>query len=60
VAVERWDAFRTAEWKSELAAAHAVVTEKLPKRVRNVLAMPKSEQRRLIAERKKMPTTKKR
>ncbi|HTF72093.1 MAG TPA: MmcQ/YjbR family DNA-binding protein [Edaphobacter sp.] len=60
VALERWDAFRTAEWKSELAAAHAIVTEKLPKHVRNVLAMPKSEQRQLIAERKKTPATKKR
>ncbi|WP_341273306.1 MmcQ/YjbR family DNA-binding protein [Edaphobacter modestus] len=52
VAVERWDVFRAAEWKSELAAAHALVAAKLAKRTRDVLAMPLREQRRLISERK--------
>lgn len=53
VAVERWDVFRSAEWKSELEAAHALIHAKLPKRTRDVLAMPAGERKRLIAERKK-------
>jgi predicted DNA-binding protein (MmcQ/YjbR family) len=53
VAVERWDVFRANEWQSELEAAHALITAKLPKRTRDVLAMPAGERKRLIAERKK-------
>ena len=52
VAVERWSVFRQAEWQSEMEAAHALIDAKLPKRTRNVLAMPAREQRRLIAQRK--------
>lgn len=37
VAVERWNVFRSAEWQSELAAAHALVFTKLPKRLRESL-----------------------
>ena len=48
--MERWDVFRASEWKNELAAAHAIVAAKLPKRTRDVLAMPLREQRRLVAE----------
>jgi len=51
VAVERWDVFRASEWKRELEAAHAIVYAKLPKRTRDVLAMPNCKQ--LIAARKK-------
>ena len=51
VAVERWDVFRSAEWKSELEAAHALIYAKLPKRTRDVLAMP--DAKKLIAARKK-------
>lgn len=52
VAVERWDVFRASEWQSELEAAHALIHAKLPKRTRDVLAMPAGERKRLIAERK--------
>ncbi|WP_245632116.1 MmcQ/YjbR family DNA-binding protein [Edaphobacter aggregans] len=52
VAVERWDVFRASEWQSELEAAHALIHARLPKRTRDVLAMPAGERRRLIAERK--------
>lgn len=52
VAVERWSIFRQAEWQSEMEAAHAVISAKLPKRTRDVLAMPVREQKRLIAERR--------
>jgi len=53
VAVERWDVFRASEWQSELTGAHALIYAKLPKRTRDVLAMPAGERKRLIAERKK-------
>jgi predicted DNA-binding protein (MmcQ/YjbR family) len=51
VAVERWGVFRGSEWQSELEAAHALVYAKLPKRTRDVLAMP--DAKKLIAARKK-------
>jgi predicted DNA-binding protein (MmcQ/YjbR family) len=51
VAVERWDVFREGEWQSELEAAHALIYAKLPKRTRDVLAMP--DAKKLIAARKK-------
>lgn len=54
VAVERWDIFRTAEWQSELEAARALIFAKLPKRTRDVLAMPTRERRQLIAQRKSL------
>src|SRR6202790_348529 len=46
VQVERWDVFRQAEWQSEMEAAHAIITAKLPKRTRDALAMPQSERKR--------------
>jgi len=52
VAVEQWSTFRLSEWQSELAAAHGIVAAKLPKKVKEVLAMPARERKRLIAERK--------
>jgi predicted DNA-binding protein (MmcQ/YjbR family) len=54
VAVERWGVLRDREWEAELRAAHAMTLEKLPKRVREVLAMPERERARLIAERRKV------
>jgi predicted DNA-binding protein (MmcQ/YjbR family) len=54
VAVERWDVFRTTEWEKELSAAHTITFNKLPPRMRAVLAMPPTQQKRLIAERKKL------
>ena len=52
VAAERWDIFRPAEWKAELAAAHAIVSARLPRKTREVLAMPLREQKRIIVQRK--------
>lgn len=54
VAVERWDVFRTPEWEQELRAAHAITLNKLPPRTRAVLSMPVAQQKRLIADRKKL------
>jgi predicted DNA-binding protein (MmcQ/YjbR family) len=56
VAAERWSALRNAEWEAELRAAHAITLAKLPKRVREVLAMPQREMTRLVAERRKLLT----
>jgi predicted DNA-binding protein (MmcQ/YjbR family) len=54
VAVERWNVFRTPEWERELCAAHALTFNKLPPRTRATLAMPANQQKRLIAERRKL------
>jgi predicted DNA-binding protein (MmcQ/YjbR family) len=54
VAVERWGVFRLSEWEQELRAAHTITFNKLPPRTRTALALPPIEQKRLIAERKKL------
>jgi len=54
VAVERWNVFRTAEWEQELNAAHTLTFNKLPPRTRTALDMPRSQRKRLIADRKKI------
>jgi predicted DNA-binding protein (MmcQ/YjbR family) len=57
VAVQRWGALRDVEWESELRAAHAIILAKLPKRTRDVLAMPERERAKVIAARKKLLAT---
>jgi len=57
VAVERWDVFRPAEWKEELTAAHAIVAARLPRKTRDILALPLREQKRIIAQRKAILAT---
>jgi len=52
IAADRWDAFTPAEWRSELAAAHGLITAKLPPRTRKALALPPAELKRLIATRR--------
>jgi predicted DNA-binding protein (MmcQ/YjbR family) len=54
VAVERWNVFRATEWEQQLSAAHALTFNKLPPRTRAVLAKPPTQQKRLIADRKKL------
>ena len=54
VSAMRWDVFRWAEWQEELRAAHAITLAKLPPKTRTVLALPKGEQRRMVAERRRM------
>ena len=54
VAVERWDVFRSSEWERELSAAHALTFAKLPPKTRATLALPTSQQKRLIADRKNL------
>ena len=54
VAAERWDVFRMSEWERELSAAHALTFEKLPPKVKAALALPKSELKRLVTDRRKV------
>src|SRR5260370_1252513 len=52
VQVERWNVFHQAEWQSEIEAAHAIITAKLPERPRHGLAMPPGGRKRVVEERK--------
>jgi predicted DNA-binding protein (MmcQ/YjbR family) len=54
VAAERWDVFRTTDWEQELLAAHTLTLNKLPPRTRTVLNLSPTQQKRLIAERRKL------
>ena len=54
VAIENWSVFRTPEWQQELSAAHAITFNKLPQKTRTLLALPATQQKRLIAERRKI------
>jgi predicted DNA-binding protein (MmcQ/YjbR family) len=54
VAAERWSALRDREWEEEFRGAHAITLAKLPKRVREVLAMPERERAKLISARRKL------
>jgi predicted DNA-binding protein (MmcQ/YjbR family) len=59
VALERWDALRPREIEEELAHAHALNYEKLPKRTKVALALPEKERAKMIRERKKLLAAKK-
>jgi predicted DNA-binding protein (MmcQ/YjbR family) len=59
IALERWDALKPCEIAEELSRAHALIYEKLPKRVKAVLALPDKERAKLIRERKKQLAAKK-
>jgi predicted DNA-binding protein (MmcQ/YjbR family) len=56
VAVERWDALRSREFEEELRRAHELIYAKLPRRTRDLLAMPEKERAKLIREQKKLIT----
>ena len=54
VAIERYDVFSSNELKEHLQYAHSMVYDKLPKRTKDVLALPSAERKKLIAARKKV------
>jgi predicted DNA-binding protein (MmcQ/YjbR family) len=54
VTLERWDALRPREIEEELRRAHALIHDKLPKRTKALLALPKKEREKAIRERKKL------
>ena len=53
VALEQWDVLRKSELEARLRSAREIIQATLPKRTRDVLAMPATERRKLIAARKK-------
>jgi predicted DNA-binding protein (MmcQ/YjbR family) len=53
VTLERWNVLRPREIEEELRRAHELIFEKLPKRVKTLLALPEKERKKLIGERKK-------
>jgi predicted DNA-binding protein (MmcQ/YjbR family) len=54
VALERWSALRPHAIEDELARAHALIYEKLPKRTKTVLALPEKEQARVLRKHRKL------
>ena len=54
VAAERWDAFRDREWQEQFTLAHEMTFAKLPPRTKAVLGMTKAEQKKIVAERRKV------
>ena len=54
VAIQHWRVFRSSELEEWLRSGHGLIYAKLPKRTRDVLAMPPSAQRKLLKERKKL------
>jgi len=50
VAAEHWNLLRPAEWLAEFTNAHGIVHEKMPKRIRELLLLPATQQKKLIAE----------
>lgn len=54
VAAESWSVFRTPEWEEQLRTAYELTLAKLAPKTRTILAMPKTKQRQLIGERRKL------
>jgi predicted DNA-binding protein (MmcQ/YjbR family) len=54
VAIQHWRVFRRSELEEWLRLGHGLIYAKLPRRTRDVLAMPPSAQRKLLKERKKL------
>lgn len=53
VTVERWSVLRTRDYEEELRRAHALVFDRLPKRVKMSLAAPQREQAKAVRKRDK-------
>ncbi len=54
VAAERWDVFRDREWQEQLTTAHELTYAKLPPKTKSILAMTNAEQKKIIAEWRKV------
>jgi predicted DNA-binding protein (MmcQ/YjbR family) len=52
VTLERWDALRPREIEEELRKGHGLIFDKLPKRTKTILALPETERKKVIRERK--------
>jgi predicted DNA-binding protein (MmcQ/YjbR family) len=54
VAIRDWRVFRGSELEELLQHGHGLICGKLPRRTKDVLAMPAAAQRRLLKDRKKL------
>jgi predicted DNA-binding protein (MmcQ/YjbR family) len=54
VALRHWGVLRSSELEDLLTFGHGLVYAKLPRKTRDVLAMPPAAQRKLLKERKKL------
>jgi predicted DNA-binding protein (MmcQ/YjbR family) len=54
VSIRHWGVLRSIELEEQLKLAHSLIYSKLPKKTRDVLAMPPAAQRNLAKERKKL------
>ena len=54
VAIRHWRVFRRQEMEENLAFGHALIHKKLPRKTRELLALPAAAQRKLLRERKKL------
>jgi predicted DNA-binding protein (MmcQ/YjbR family) len=54
VAIQRYDVLSSNELKERLRNAHTLTYDKLPKRVKDVLALPPKGRKKLITERRKL------
>ena len=53
VALQHWGVFRSSELQELLESGRRLIYDKLPRKTRNVLAMPPATQRKLVKDRKK-------
>jgi predicted DNA-binding protein (MmcQ/YjbR family) len=54
VTLERWNVLRPREIEEELRRAHELIYNKLPKRTKELFALPEQERNQVIRERKKV------
>jgi predicted DNA-binding protein (MmcQ/YjbR family) len=57
VSIRHWGVLRSSELEEQLKLAHSLIYNKLPKKTRDVLAMPAVAQRKLLKDRKKLRGT---
>jgi predicted DNA-binding protein (MmcQ/YjbR family) len=57
VSIRHWGVLRSSELEGHLKLAHSLIHDKLPKRTRDVLAMPAAAQRKLVKDRRKLLAT---
>ena len=60
VALESYSVLPSADLEQHLRHAHQLIYSKLPKRTRDVLALPPAQRKKVIAARKKDPAARKR
>jgi predicted DNA-binding protein (MmcQ/YjbR family) len=54
VSMRHWGVLRSSELEEQLQLAHSLIYNKLPKKTRDVLALPAAAQRKLLKDRKKL------